>query len=143
VAATPRPGAFNDRGIVSAREAGAPYNPANHGNNVPRPPTDARDLPSHPRFGAPNTGNPKLDQKYQQEQQKLYARQEQDHQKLQQRQERDHQQLVRNADENRRQQVEQRHQQQTQHLEEKHVQQSQHLENREQSHQSSPGREHH
>jgi hypothetical protein len=39
--------------------------------------------------------------------------------------------------------VEQRHQQQTQHLEEKHVQQSQHLENREQSHQSSPGREHH
>ena len=145
VAATPRPGAFNDRGIVPAREAGAPFNSAaSRGNNVPRPPADARDLQPHPRFGTPNTGNPKLDQKYQQQQQHLYARQEQDHQKLQQRQEREHQQLVqRNADENRRQQVEQRHQQQTQHLEEKHVQQSQHLENREQSHQSSPGREHH
>jgi hypothetical protein len=145
VAATPRPGAFNDRGIVPAREAGGPFNSAaNRGNNVPRPPTDARDLQPHPHFGALNTGNPRLDQKYQQQQEKLYVRQEQDHQKLQQKQERDHQQLAqRNADEGRKQQVEQRHQQQTQQLEQRHVQQSQHLENRQQPHQSEPGKERH
>jgi WXXGXW repeat (2 copies) len=145
IAATPRPGAFNDHGAVPAREAGGAFNSgANRGNNVPRPPGEARDLQPHDRPGTPNTGNQKLDQKYQQQQQKLYARQEQDHQKLQQQQERDHQQLAqRSADEGRKQQVEQRHQQQTQQMEQRHVQQSQNLQNRQQSHQGAPGREHH
>jgi hypothetical protein len=44
----------------------------------------AKDIQPHPRPASPNTGNPKLDQKYEQQQEKLYARQEQDHQKLQQ-----------------------------------------------------------
>jgi WXXGXW repeat (2 copies) len=103
-------------------------------NNVPRPPaTHAKDLQPHPRPPAPNTGNPKTDQKYQQQQDKLYTKQDQDHQKLQQKQEQDHQRLAqRNADAAKNQQVEQRHQQQTQQLEQKHEQQAQRLQTRQQ-----------
>src|SRR5208283_2300317 len=36
VAATPRPGDFNDRGAVPAKEAGAPYTPANRGGDQGR-----------------------------------------------------------------------------------------------------------
>jgi hypothetical protein len=142
VAATARPGEFKGSGAVPAREAGAPYHPpAERGgteagrpeNNVPRPPTPAhaKDLQPHERPAPPNTGNPKLDQKYQQQQDKLYKQQEQDHQKLQQRQEQEHQQLAqKNASEAQKQQVEQRHQQQTQQLEQKHAQQQQKLQGR-------------
>ncbi|MEY2414506.1 MAG: hypothetical protein QOD84_3112 [Acidobacteriaceae bacterium] len=147
VAATPRPGAFNDRGVVQAREAGAPYRPpAGRGpgqsrannpgsrpeNNVPRPPTAVHpsDLPSHQR-SAPDTGNQNVDRKYQQQQEKLYTKQNQEHQKLQQRQDQEHQRLSQQrADDSRRQQVESRHQQQTQQLEQKHVQQQQRLDQR-------------
>lgn len=150
VAATPRPGAFNERGAVPAREAGAPYRPEDHRgveqprgntsvarpeNNVPRPPapTHAKDLTPHPRPAAPNTGNAKLDQKYQQQQEKLYAKQQQEHQRLQQKQEQDHQRMAQQqANEARTQQTEQRHQQQTQQLEQRHVQQQQHLQQRQQ-----------
>jgi hypothetical protein len=134
VAATPRPGAFRDHAAVPAREAGGPYRPEAEGggntsvprpgNNVPRPPIHARDVPPHPRPAPPNTGDPKLDRKYQQQQDKLYAKQEQEHQRLEQKQEQDHGQLARqNADQTRQQQVEQRHQQQTQQMEQKHAQQ--------------------
>jgi len=139
IAATPRPGAFNDRGAVPAREAGAPYRGNEQAgrpeSNVPRPPVpnDAKDLQPHPRGPAPNTGNPKLDQKYQQQQDKLAAQQEKDHQKLAAQQEKEHQQAAKqNADNAARQQMEQRHQQQTQQLEEKHAQQQQHLQQRQQ-----------
>jgi len=143
VAATPRPGAFRDRAVVPAKQAGAPYHPeANRGgaqradqpaprweNNVPRPGNSVhpRDLP-HERPAPPSTGNAKVDQKYQQQQEKQFAKQEQERQKLQQRQERDHQQLERQrADDARRQQVEQKHQQQTQQLEQKHEKQQQRM----------------
>jgi hypothetical protein len=138
IAATPRPGEFNERGVLPAREAGAPYNAAGNRGNFPRPGNQANavhpsELPNHERPTPLNTGNQKLDQKYQQQQDKLVARQNQDHQKLQQRQEQDHQKLERqNADAGRRQQVEQQHQQQTQHLEQQHVQQQQHLQERQQ-----------
>lgn len=149
VAATPRPGAFNDRAVAPAREAGAPYNPpVNRGasqprantpgprpqNNVPPPnAVHAKDIQPHERPAPPNTGNPKLDQKYQQQQQKLYAQQEQEHQKLQQKQEQDHQRLMQQkANEVRTQQIEQKHQQQTQQLEQKHTQQQQQLQNKQQ-----------
>jgi WXXGXW repeat (2 copies) len=150
VAATRRPGAFNERGAVPAREAGAPYRPEDHRgaeqprgntsiprpeNNVPRPPAamHAKDVTSHPRPAAPNTGNAKLDQKYQQQQEKLYAKQQQEHQRLQQKQEQDHQRMAQQqANEARSQQMEQRHQQQTQQLEQRHVQQQQHMQQRQQ-----------
>jgi len=150
VAATPRPAAFHDRGVVPAREAGAPYhlednraaeqphgNPSvpRPGNNVSRPPAPvhARDLAPHPRPTAQNTGNANLDQKYQQQQEKLYAKQEQEHQRLQQKQEQDHQRMAQQqANTARTQQMEQRHQQQTQQLEQRHVQQQQHMQQRQQ-----------
>jgi WXXGXW repeat (2 copies) len=149
IAATPKPGAFTDRAAVRAKKAGGPYNPpANRGvprpeshtpgsrNNVPRPPVAAHamDLQPHSRPAPPNTGNAKLDQKYQQQQDKLYAKQQQEHQRLQQKQEQDHQRMARQqANEARNQQMEQKHQQQTRQLEERHVQQQQHLQQRQQS----------
>jgi hypothetical protein len=152
IAATPKPGALRDRAAVPAKEAGAPYHPPadrggavprpeNRGNqpatraenNVPRPPAPvhAKDLQPHERPAPPNTGNPKVDQKYQQQQNKLYQKQEQDHQRLQQKQEQEHQRLAqKNADAARTQQLEQRHQQQTKQMEQRHVQQQQHLQQR-------------
>src|SRR5712692_1876033 len=163
VAATPKPGAFNDRAVVPAKEAGAPYHPpakraaAPPAANAPAPrpeksvpgpstpPAHAKDLAPHPRPAPANIGNPKLDQKYQQQQEKLYMQQEKDHQKLLQKQEQDHQRLAQQkADEARTQQIEQKHQQQTQQLEQKHTQQQQQLQNKQQPtsrNQSKPPKE--
>jgi hypothetical protein len=144
IAASSKPGEFNEHGVTPAREAGAPYNPtANRGGqeqhggqaNYPHPgnPVHPADLPTHERPAPPNTGNQKLDQRYQQQQDKMVAKQNQEHQKLQQKQEQEHQQMTRqNANEARNQQVEQRHQQQTQQMEQKHVQQQQHMQERQQ-----------
>src|ERR1700676_5248094 len=107
VAATPRPGVFNHPAVVPAKAAGGPYKPpanrgANRAGNQPRPennnrpsnnagnnnvarpstPVHPRDLAPATRPSAPNTGNPKLDQKYQQQQEKVFAKQEQERQKL-------------------------------------------------------------
>jgi WXXGXW repeat (2 copies) len=149
IAATARPGAFNDRAAVPAREAGAPYHPpANRGragqpgnepnrpgNNNSRPANNVhvRDLPPSERRPAPSTGNARLDQKYQKQQQKLSTQQDRERQKLQQRQEQDHQRMAqqRNA-QARTQQLEQRHQQQTQQLQQKHEAQQQHMQQRQQ-----------
>ena len=146
IAATARPGEFNGRDVVPAREAGGAYTPparggnqARPGNNVAGPSTAVHphDLPPVERPSAPNTGNPKMDQKYQQQQDKLLAKQNQERDKLQQKQEQEHQQLAKqNADEASKQQVEQRHQQQTQQLQQKHQQQTQQLQQKVQ--QSSP-----
>jgi WXXGXW repeat (2 copies) len=150
VAATPTPGDFEDRVAVRAKAAGGPYTPpANRGGNQPRNngsalrpennparpsmPVHPRDLPPAARPGVPNTGNPKQDQKYQQQQEKVFAKQDQERQRLQQKQEQEHQQLEKqNADAARRQQVEQQHQQQTQQLQQKHEQQQQQLQQKQQ-----------
>jgi hypothetical protein len=137
IAATARPGEFSGREVVSAREAGAPYrNEAPRSeNNVPRPPaaSHAKDLQPHERFASPNTGNPKQDQKYQHQQEKMYASQEREHQKVAQQQEKEHDRVAKqNANQARMQQMEQRHQQQTQQMEERHVQQQQHLQEKQQ-----------
>jgi hypothetical protein len=130
IAATPRPGAFNDRAVVTAKEGGR-YNPParTETKTAARPnPIHPKELPAVQRPAAPNTGNPKVDQKYQQQQNKLIQRQEQDRQKLQQKQEQQHQQLTqKNAGDARKQQIEQQHQQQTQQLAQKHTQQVQKL----------------
>src|SRR5579863_2723061 len=93
VAATARPAEFSGHGAVPAREAGAPYNPpANRGGNPAnggsaRAPSNAvhpNELPPMERGAPPNTGNSKLDQKYQKQQQKLQQKQNQERQKLQQ-----------------------------------------------------------
>jgi hypothetical protein len=166
VAATPKPGALNDRAVVPAKAPGAPYTPpanrtANRGGTQPRnnasapanpaprpensaprpdnnasrpsPPAHPRDLPPAARPSAPNTGDPKLDQKYQQQQEKVFAQQEQERQKLQQKQDQEHQRLTQqNASEAAKQQVEQKHQQQTQQLQQRHEQQQQQLQQKQQ-----------
>jgi hypothetical protein len=142
VAATPKPGAFNDRGIVRATEGGH-YNPPAHSeNNAARPENNAarpstafhpNELPPATRPAAPNTGDAKIDQKYQKQQDKLMQQQGKERQQLQQKQEQEHQQLAKQkADDARKQQVEQKHQQQTQQLAQRHAQQQQQLQQRQQ-----------
>jgi hypothetical protein len=148
VAATARPGELNGREAMPAKEAGAPNTPAgNRGetgqrgneqagrpeNNVPRPPNASHvsELPPRERPAPPNTGNPKRDQKYQQQQDKLFAKQDKERQKVQQRQEQDHQRLAQSkANEASKQQLEQKHQQQTQKLQQKHESQQQKLQSK-------------
>jgi hypothetical protein len=149
VAATPRPGDFNDRGAVPAREAGGTYSPANRGgnqgsseNNTARTGTASHphELPPLAR-SAPNTGNPKQDKKYQQQQDKQIAKQQQERDKLQQKQDQEHVKLDKQrANEGQRQQVEQTHRQQTQQLQQKHQQQTQQLQQRQQPANREPGR---
>jgi hypothetical protein len=92
-----------------------------------------KDIPPAERPAPANTGNPAVDKKYQQQQDKLITRQEQDRQRLQQKQEQDHQQLAqKNAVDARKQQIEQQHQQQTQQLAQKHVQQQKKLQEKQQ-----------
>jgi len=149
VAATPRPGDFNDRGAVPAKEAGAPYTPGNRvgnqgrsENNAAQPSTAVhpRDLPPLAR-STPNTGNPKRDKKYQQQQEKQIAKQQLERDKLQQKQDQEHQQLAKQkASEGQKQQVEQRHQQQTQQLQQRHQQQQQQLQQRQQPANQEPSK---
>jgi hypothetical protein len=90
-----------------------------------------KDLPPVQRPAAPKTGNAKVDQKNQKEQDKLVATQNQERQKLQKTQDQEHQQLAKQkAPPERTQQVEQQHQQQTQQLHEMHTQQVQQMQQR-------------
>ncbi len=134
IAATPKPEEFKGRGVVGAKEGGEVHEaPARSENNNARRETAVHpnDLPRTERPPAPNTGNAKLDNKYQQQQEKLHTKQAQDRQKLQQKQDKDHQRLQQQkASEAKNQQLEQRHQQQTQQMAQKHVQQRQNLQKR-------------
>jgi len=152
VAATPKPGDFKASGVVRAREAGAVHEPAGRPeeregaqphpqpnavhpetNPTSRPAVHPRDLPAIEHPAAPNTGNPKLDQKYQQQQQKLEQKQEKDRQKLEQQQEKQDQKLTRQrADAQKQQQMELKHQQQTQQMVQKHEQQMRTMQQRQQ-----------
>jgi hypothetical protein len=117
-----------------AKEAVAPKSeqkPAAVGARA-APAAHASDLETH-KTTAPNTGNAKTDQKYQQQQNNLVAKQTQDHEKLAQQQEKEHQNLAKtNASEPQKQAVEQRHQQQTQQLEQKHATQTQKVQTKQQ-----------
>ena len=97
------------------------------------PPTHASELQPHQAPAPVSAGNPKLDQKYQQQQAQLIAKQNQQHQQLAQKQEQDHQRLTQqNASDARKQQTEQVHQQQTRQMEAQHTQQQQHLQQKQQ-----------
>lgn len=139
IAATSKAGDFKGEGVVKARDAGAPYHePSNAGGARPGTESahpagaggEAHDL--QPHQAAPvNTGNAKLDKKYQQQQEKLVQKQNQEHQKLEQQQEKEHQQAQKqNLSQQKQQQMEQKHQQQTQQLEQRHTQQTQQLQSR-------------
>jgi len=146
VAATPRAGSFSGGGVEAARSGGNYNPPANRGGNAggnartDRPPsarndnggnrptyTHPNEVPKHDRPQPPtSSGNPKADQKYQQQQEKMYQKQNQEHQKLQQKQDQEHQRAAqKQANDAQKQQMEQRHQQQTQQMEQRHTQQQQ------------------
>jgi hypothetical protein len=141
VAATPRPAALNDRGIVPAKEGGRYNSPARSESNAARPstPVHPNELPAITRPATSSAGNPSVDKKYQQEQERLNAKQEQERQKLQQKQDQEHQrQAQQKAGEARNQQLEQQHQRQTQELAQKHAQQQQKLQDRQQQPRQNP-----
>jgi hypothetical protein len=93
-----------------------------------------KELPPVERTAITSTGNPKLDQKYQKQQDSVAAKQTQERQSLQQKQDNEHQQLTKqNAAPEKMQQVEQQHQQQTQQLQQRHTQQTQQMQQRQQS----------
>lgn len=134
VAATDRPSQFRGAGVVPARNSITPYHPTQYSTPTPRtgsmqpsngayrPYVHPNELPQYQRPSAPagNTSgfNP---QRYQQQQDQLFARQQQQRQQLQQRQEAQHQQVQQRYNNNpqRMQQVEQTHQQQTRQLEQR------------------------
>jgi len=145
VAATAKPGEFSGREAVPAQEAGGAYNPPANREGGERPATPGgedggatparvihpKDIPPGERPAAPNTGSPKMDQKYQQLQEKLQQKQDQERQKLQQKQDQEHQRLTQQrAIDAKQQQLEQKHQQQTQQLQQRHEQQQQKLQQR-------------
>jgi YXWGXW repeat-containing protein len=139
VAATPKPGAMHDRGVVAARQAGGLYHPpANHAADQPRKSASARsqnerpprqststarrsdrpssnaarqsERPQPERTTARKTGNPPR-RENQQSQQQPRARHEQP--KVQQRQEQEHPRIAQQrANDVRRPQTEQRHREQ-------------------------------
>jgi hypothetical protein len=146
IAATAKAGTFSGQGVVAAREAGAPYHPAparggeqpGAANNRPAETPNAGDRTTTPSHASelqphqavtPNSGDPKQDRKYLQQQQKLATQQNAEHQKLQQQQEKEDQKALK-VPPQQRQQVEQKHQQQTQQLEQRHTQQQQQLQTR-------------
>ena len=99
----------------------------------PSPAIHAKELPPAEHLAAPNTGNAKQDQKYQQQQQKLQVQQVSERQKLQTKQEQDHARLPQTpANQPKQQPLEQKHQQQTEQLAQKHTQQQQQLQQRQQ-----------
>ena len=138
---TPRPTAETTRPATeTARPAAETTRPATE-TARPSPTVHAKDMPAAEHGAAPNTGNAKQDQKYQQQQQKLQVQQVNERQKLQTKQEQDHQRLPQKpANEPKQQQLEQQHQQQTQQLTQKHTQQQQQLQQRQQAapHQAAP-----
>jgi WXXGXW repeat (2 copies) len=141
IAATSKPGAFNEHEAVPATEGH--YEAPSKGENTTahtNPAVHAKDLPPTERHTPTPTGNTKVDQKYQKQQTNLSTQQNKDRQKLQQTQDKEHQRMQQQkVNDTRNQQVEQKHQQQTQQLQQKHVQQQQKLEQKQQpAHQAAP-----
>lgn len=146
IAATPRPGAFTDRGVMPATAAGGTYTgPTGRGGAAPAVNAShnaihPNDLPAMERPPAPNTGDPKLNKKYQQQQDKMYAKQQEERQQLQQKQDAEHQKMAsQKANDQKTQQLEQKHQQQTQQLVQKHTQEQQEMQTRQAPPASSHG----
>ncbi len=138
---TNRPATETARPTAEVARPNAETNRPTAETTRPSPVVHAKDIPPAEKYAAPNTGNAKQDQKYQQQQQKLQVQQVNERQKLQTRQEQDHQRLPQTpVNQPRQQQLEQQHQQQTEQLVQKHTQQQQQLQQRQQpaSHQAAP-----
>ena len=137
IAATSRPGAFTEPGVMKAKEAGH-YNPprTETSKGYPGSAVHPKELPPNSRLTQPNSGNAKQDKKFQQQQDKLYARQQQERQQLEQKQEQEHQRFAQQqASQERMQQQEHQHQQQTQQMAQRHYQQQVQMAQHQQAHQ--------
>jgi hypothetical protein len=140
VAASPRPGQFNGSGPVESgrpansnrppenrKETSRPENPVVNGG----PNTSDRPLSSQPPNVTPV--NPKLEQKQQQQLDRLRQQQTQERQRIDQKHQQEQQELQQHAADDRRQQEAQRkQQQQVQQMERKHEQQQQQLQQKQQ-----------
>jgi len=149
IAATAKPAQFSGRDVVGAKAAARSYAPpaartaaSPPSNNAPSRPAVAvhpRDLPPAAHPAVPNTGNPKQDRRYQQQQSNLLVKQQQERQKLQQRQEQEHRRLPQaRQSPAKEQQMEQRHQQQTHQLDQRHARQQQRMESRQSQARQNP-----
>jgi hypothetical protein len=126
VKATARPGDFSRR-PAAVKESGEPARSEPGSTGEPRAAVHPNELPpiAHPEPA--NSGDPKADQKFQKQQEKLNAKQEQERQSLQQKQEAEHQKQMSDAQ---KQKLEQKHQQQTQKLAQKHTEEQRSLQSR-------------
>lgn len=140
VAATPRPGQFGGRGALAPgrpiaadrppenrRETNRPGNPSanNERTNPDRPPS------LRPPNAAPT--NPALEQKHQQQLDRLRQQQDQERQRVEQKHQQEQQKLQQHAADDRKQQeIQRRQQQQIQQLQQKHEQQQQRLQQKQQ-----------
>jgi hypothetical protein len=114
--------------VVAAKAAGEPYKGASGGTGTePHNAVHPKELPPITHPAPVDSGNPKADQKFQQQQDKLIAKQGQEREALQQKQEAEHQKTLNDAQT---QKLEQKHQQQTQQLVEKHTQEQATLQSR-------------
>jgi hypothetical protein len=103
-------------------------------NSRPATAVHPKDLPPIEHPAASNTGDAKLDQKYQKQQEKLNAQQDKERQQLQQKQDQEHQQAAQQkANDAKTKQLEAKHQQQTQQLQQKHAAQQQQMQQRQQA----------
>jgi WXXGXW repeat (2 copies) len=117
----------NDAARTNEPNAMTTNRPSQSNNSYVHP----KDLPAYEKPAAPNTGNPKTDQKYQQQQEKLAQQQDKERQKLQSQQDKEHQQYSKQqADEAKNQALEQKHTQQTQQLQQRQQAAQQHLQQR-------------
>jgi WXXGXW repeat (2 copies) len=140
VAATPRPGQFNGRGVVTAgspARSNRPSGKLKETNKPGNPSSNSRrtNPERSPSLTTPNAVpvNPALERKHQQELDRLRQRQGQERQRLEQKHQQQLQKLQqRPADNRRQQQVQRKQQQQLQKLDQKHVQQQQKLEQKQQ-----------
>jgi hypothetical protein len=119
--------------------------PANQGNKPGIPPPNAgnprvrNDRPPTARPNNPSNVNPQVDQRQQQEQEKLRQKQDQERQRVEQKQIQEQQKIQqKNADDRKQQETQQRQQQQLEQLERKHGQEQQKLQQKQQQERPKP-----
>jgi hypothetical protein len=114
---------------VQGNKPGNP--PANAGNQNVSQKTNA-DRPPAARPASPNTVNPQIEQKHQQELEQLRQKQDQERQKVEQQQQQERLKQQQQADAARQQQLNQKHTQQLEQMEQKHNQEEQKLQQKQQ-----------
>ena len=144
VAASVRPGHFEGRGAIESRRPADSNRPPENKNRPGNPSSDGRSNADRPpSLRAPNTApvNPALEQKHQQQLDRLRQQQDQERQRVEQKHQQEQQKLQqRSADDRKRQDTERRQQEQLQQMDRKHEQQQQKLQQKQQQERQKPQR---